>query len=279
MFALPPFTCAATLKPETAAAWDVYLEQARAAMQARLQPGAKFLWLEEEPGRMEFVRTKGPLIGPVGKHIPLKVSNGLIHDWLGAGFVPNVRIENILCVVRDYDSYKRIYRPGVIDSLSHGREGEKDLFFMRLANHSVVSKTALDTECEAHYIRIDDHRWYAYSNTIRIRELAHFGTPQQVTLPEDTGTGLIWRLSSITRLEERDGGVYAELEALALSRDIPTAFRAFVTPIVRRVSRDSLATSLHQSKVAIDDELAPQGQVHACVITQVGETFPRATTH
>jgi hypothetical protein len=27
----------------------------------------------------------------------------------------------------------------------------------------------------------------------------------------------------------------------------------FVTPIVRRVSRDSLATSLHQTKVAIDD--------------------------
>jgi hypothetical protein len=43
--------------------------------------------------------------------------------------------------------------------------------------------------------------------------------------PEDEGIGLIWRLSSITGLEERDGGVYAELEAIALSRDIPTAVR------------------------------------------------------
>jgi hypothetical protein len=262
MIALSPFTGAATLKPETEAAWEAYLEQARAAMQARLQPGATFLWLEEEPGRMEFVRTKGPLIGPVGKHIPKKVSNGLIHDWLGAGFVPNARIEDILRVVRDYDAYKRIYRPGVIDSLSHASEGEKDLFFMRLANRSVVAKTALDAECEAHYIRVDDHRWYAYSNTIHIRELAHFGTPQQETLPEDTGTGLIWRLSSITRLEERDGGVYAELEALALSRDIPGALRLFVTPIVRRVSRDSLATSLHQTRLAIDDQLPHPEQVH-----------------
>jgi hypothetical protein len=262
LIALSPLTRAVTLKPETAAAWDAYLQQATAAMQARLQPGAKFLWLEEEPGRMEFVRTKGPLIGPVGEHIPLKAPHGLIHDWLGAGFVPNARIEDILRVVRDYDFYKRIYRPGVIDSLSHGSEGEKDLFFMRLANHSVVSKTALDTECEAHYIRVDDHRWYAYSNTISIKELAHFGTPQQVTLPEDTGTGLIWRLSSITRLEERDGGVYAEVEALALSRDIPTAFRPFVTPIVRRVSRDSLATSLHQTRLAIDDQLPHHEQVH-----------------
>jgi hypothetical protein len=75
-------------------------------------------------------------------------------------------------------------------------------------------------------------------------------------MPEDHGTGLIWHLSSITRLEERDGGVYAELEAIALSRDIPVAFRLFVTPIVRRVSRDSLATSLHQTKVAIDDRMA-----------------------
>jgi hypothetical protein len=260
LIAVSPFTHAATLNPETEAAWEAYLQQATASMQARLQPGAHFLWLEEEPDRMEFVRTRGPLIGPVNKHIPDKVSHGLIHDWLGAGFVPNARIEDILRVVRDYDSYKRIYRPGVIDSLSHSSEGEKDLFFMRLANRSVVSKTALDTECEAHYIRIDDHRWYGYSNTLHIRELAHFGTPKQDTLSEDTGTGLIWRLSSITRLEERDGGVYAELEALALSRDIPGALRLFVTPIVRRVSRDSLATSLHQTRVAIDDQLPHAGQ-------------------
>jgi len=101
---------------------------------------------------MEFVRTKGPLIGPVSDQIAKRISNGLIHDWLGAGFVPNARIEDIVRVVRDYDSYKRIYRPGVIDSLSHGSEGDKDVFFMRLANRSVVSKTA---------------RWYAYSNTER----------------------------------------------------------------------------------------------------------------
>ncbi len=171
LIAVPPFSRAATLKPETKNTWDAYLRQANAAMQARLQPRAHFLWLEEEPGRMEHVRTTGPLIGPVTKQIPRKIPNGLIHDWLGAGFVPNAHIEDILRIVRDYDAYKQIYRPGVIDSLSHGSEGEKDLFFMRRANRSVVSKTALDSECEAHYIRVDDRRWYAYSNTIRIREL------------------------------------------------------------------------------------------------------------
>jgi hypothetical protein len=176
------------------------------------------------------------------------------------GFVPNVKIEDILRILRDYDRYKEIYRPGVIDSISHGTDGMKDLFSMRLVNKSVVAKTALDTDCEASYFRVDDRRWYSISNTTHIQEVDKFGTREQRTLPEDQGTGLIWRLSSITRLEERDGGVYAELEAIALSRDIPAAFRLVVTPIVRRVSRDSLATSLHQTKVAVDDSIAHRKQ-------------------
>jgi hypothetical protein len=255
-----PSIGAATLKAETKEAWDTYLQAANAAMQARLQPGAHFLWLDDEPGRAESIRTKGAYISPVDPHIPKRVPSGLIHDWLGVGFVPNVTIEDILRIVRDYDRYKDIYKPGVIDSISRGTDGVKDLFSMRLANKSVIAKTALDTDCEASYFRVDDRHWYGVSNTIHIQEVDKFGTPGQRTLPEDQGTGLIWRLSSITRLEERDGGVYAELEAIALSRDIPAAFRLFVTPIVRRVSRDSLATSLHQTKVAIDDSMAHRKQ-------------------
>lgn len=251
-----PAGSAATLKPETKAAWDEYLQAATAAMQARLQPGAHFLWLDDEPDRANDIRTKGPYIAPVGQHIPKKVPSGLIHDWLGVGFIPNTKIDDILLIVRDYDRYKEIYRPGVIDSISHGTDGAKDLFSMRLANKSAIAKTALDADCEASYIRVDDRRWYGFSNTTHIQEVEKFGTPEQRTLPEDQGTGLIWRLSSITRLEERDGGVFAELEAIALSRDIPAAFRLVVTPIVRRVSRDSLATSLHQTKVAVDAEMA-----------------------
>ncbi len=255
-----PSIGAATLKPETKEAWDDYLKAANAAMQTRLQPGAHFLWLDDEPDRAQDIRTKGPYIAPVGPHIPKKVPSGLIHDWLGVGFVPNVKIDDILRIVRDYDQYKKVYQPGVIDSISHGTDGSKDLFTLRLVNKSVVAKTALDTDCEASYVRLDDHRWYGFSNTTHIQEVDKFGTPEQRTLPEDQGTGLIWRLSSFTRLEERDGGVYAELEAIALSRDIPAAFRLFVTPIVRRVSRDSLATSLHQTKVAIDDRMAHREQ-------------------
>src|SRR5579862_100368 len=252
MLCLSPYLNGANLKPETKEAWDSYMETRMAEMRTRLKEGNRFLWLDEEPGRTERVRTKGPYIQPIGVHIPAQVPSGLIHAWIGAGFVPDATIPDILRVVRDYDNYEHVYKPGVISSKLHREDGPTDSFFLRFANKSVVAKTALDSEGEASYFQVDAHRWYAYSNTTSIRQIDKFGTPEEHTLPENQGTGLIWRLSSITRLEERDGGVYAELEAYALSRDIPAAFRLFVNPIVRRVSRDSLAVSLHQTKVAID---------------------------
>ncbi|MFL6447935.1 MAG: hypothetical protein ACJ746_09645 [Bryobacteraceae bacterium] len=52
---------------------------------------------------------------------------------------------------------------------------------MRLANRSVVSKAALDTECEAAYFRVDDRHWWGFSNTVHIHQIDHPGAPQQLT--------------------------------------------------------------------------------------------------
>lgn len=105
-----------------------------AAMQARLQPGANFLWLDNEPGRTEHVRKKGPFILPVGDHIPKRVPSGLIHDWLGAGFVPNARIPDILKVVRDYDHYAEVDQPGVIASKLNSTDGLNDSLFLHFGS-------------------------------------------------------------------------------------------------------------------------------------------------
>jgi hypothetical protein len=251
---------AATLKPETKVAWEEYVQAATTAMQARLQPGAHFLWTDDVPGRIDRVRGEQPYIAPIGPHIPLRVPSGLIHDWLGAGFLPNVTIDEMLKVLQDYDHYKDIYKPGVAESSFRGTEEGKEHFYLRFVNKSAIAKTALDSTCESTSVRVDERHWYGISTCGHIREVDKFGTPGEHILPEDEGMGLIWRIFSITRLEERDGGVYAELEAMALSRDIPAAFRLIVTPIVRRVSRGSLETSLHQTKAALDKSMEKRAQ-------------------
>ncbi len=122
---------------------------------------------------------------------------------------------------------------------------------MLLMNRSLFSKMALDGDYETSYVRVDDYRWYSISNTTRIQEIENYRGTQQHMLPENEGAGIIWKLSSITLFEERDGGVYVELEAFALSRDIPLSLRWIATPIVRRVSKNSLLISLQQTADAV----------------------------
>jgi hypothetical protein len=122
---------------------------------------------------------------------------------------------------------------------------------MHLVNKEVVAKTALDSEYQACYQMLDVKRWYGIAYTTRIQEIRDYGQSGAKKLPPDEGSGYIWRLYSIARFEERDGGVYVELEAMALSRDIPGAFRWVADPIVRRVSKSSLLTSLRQMEEAV----------------------------
>jgi len=264
------------LRLETLKAWEEYVEEADGQMQERLNPDHPFLFSDEAPGRAAKLRNGEIVVSSAGPYIPKRVPSGLIHDWIGAVFIPNATLHDVLPVVRDYGRYKDFYRPAVIDSRAISTGESEDRFSMLLMNKSVVLKTALDSDYRSSYFRVNDQRWYSVSETTRIQEITSYRTGGQHTLPEDEGTGLIWRIYSITRFEERDGGVYIELEAIVLSRDIPVSLRWMVDPIVRQVSRESLMTSLGQTKDAVQsvsklvDRHAASGRCSngtACVAT------------
>jgi hypothetical protein len=243
---------AAELKPETVRAWKEYVQLATASMQEEhLRPETHFLQIDENQDWVRRVRSGEVLTSPAGSHSATKVPSGLIHDWLGAIFIEHATISDVLSIVSDYDRYKEFYRPTVVDSRTLARSGREDRFSMVLMNKSLFLKTALDSKYRCSSIRVSDRRWYTIAETTGIQEIENYGAPGQHTLPEGEGNGFIWRLFSITRFEERDGGVYIELEAIALSRDIPISVRWIVEPIVRRISRNSLATSLRQTEGAI----------------------------
>jgi len=234
---------AISLTHETAQAWDDYIEGVNIRIKQRSSASNPFLWLDGEPDRAAMVRSKLIVVSPARRHVPMKVPSGLIHRWTAAAFMPDLSIAGVLRVVRDYNRYKDFYGPGVIDSKSIDTNPDKDRFSLVLVNKSFFKKTALGSDNEASYVRVDYHCLNLVSRTTRIREVAEFGAPGAHALPEDEGTGIIWRLFSVVHFAERDGGLYIEVEAIALSRDIPGALRAMAGPIVRHASKETLVTS------------------------------------
>lgn len=246
-----PALRAAELRPETLAYWEQYVQSADQAMQARLRPGHAFLWIDESPERRRQVRDGEILVSGVGEPNPKKVPSGLIHHWIGAVFVPHARLDDVLTIVRDYGHYRDYYHPTVIEARTMRQSTDEDRFTMLLLNKSLLLKTALDSEYSVSYTSRGDSQCYSVSTATRLQEIDDFGQSRERELPPDEGSGYIWRLHSIARYEESDGGVYVEMEAMALSRDIPSLLRWVVEPIVRRVSQDALATSLKQTQAAV----------------------------
>jgi hypothetical protein len=256
---LAALSSAAELKTETLAAWDDYSSGVNRAMLNRLGADHTFLWIDEQSARSTQVR-EGKILGvPAAPHVPHRVPNGLIHHWIGAAFIPAASLDDVLDVLRDYSQYKEYFHPTILDSNSVRRSDAEDRYSLVVMNKAVLVRTAIDTDVRTRYVRVDRHRAYGFSEATRIQEIQNFGLDTERKLPPDQGNGYLWRLGSVTRLQERDGGVYIEVEALALSRDVPAAFRLIVDPVVRRVSRNSMLVSLKQTQDAVSAHRAKSG--------------------
>jgi hypothetical protein len=247
---------AASLKTETVAAWDTYVQSVRSDLQNRTRPGGRFLWVAEDNERLAKVHSGEIVVAPASGSMPRRVPGGLIHHWVGSAFFPNAGLNDVLDVTQNYDRFQEFYRPSVIASRTLARSDSGDTFSMQLMNKVFFLKTALDADYHATNVRLNDRRFYSVSQTTRVQEIEDYGQPGERRIPEGEGGGFVWKLFSIVRLEQSDGGVYVEMEVVALSREIPSAVRLVVDPIVRRVSRNSLLTSIKQTQDAVNCNLS-----------------------
>jgi len=246
---MAPSVALITLQPETVLAFDAYVRDAEAAMQETLH-GGSFLW-SDAPADRAGRRAKGEILAELWAGVsPLKVPQGLIHDWIGAAWIPGASIESALALVQDYNNHKNIYQPDVVDSKLISRVGNDFKIYLRLLKKKIIT-VVLDTDHEVHYSRPAPSCGYCASYTTRIVEVQNPGTDHETTLAADTGHGFLWRLYSYWKFEERNGATVVECRAISLTRDIPAALQWIIRPMVRSLPREALINTLAATRYAL----------------------------
>ena len=137
----------------------------------------------------------------------------------------------------EYGSYKDFYKPTVIDSKLLSRDSTETSFSMRWLKKALLVTAVMDADFKAYYLRRNEKSRYGFVRSTRIQDVLNHGQPSELKLTPGTGSGFIWRLFSISRFEERDGGVYVELEVMALSRCVPAYLGWLANPVVSRLSQ------------------------------------------
>ena len=245
------------LKPSTVKAFEGYIRSAEAEMEQTFNGSAPFLWSDAAPERAREVRQGKVLAERWSGKEPVRIPEGLIHDWVGAVFAPSTKVGDALALLQDYANHKSVYKPEVIGSKVISHQDDDFQIFLRLLKKKIIT-VVLDTDHDVHYRCLDGARWFCRSFTTRIAEVEDAGKPKEKVLPPDSGFGFMWRLNSYWRLQERDGGVYVECRAVSLTRDIPKGLGWIIDPIVRKLPAESLIHTLTATRQAL---LLPAGQV------------------
>ena len=106
----------------------------------------------------------------------------------------------------------------------------------------------VNTDQTANFYPLSATRMITRSFSTRIAEVKDPGKPGERELEPREDRGIIWRLNTYWRLEEKDGGVYVECQTISLTRAAPPGLGWLVNPIVRTLPRDSLAHLLEATR-------------------------------
>lgn len=228
---------AANLEPRTVREYEAYLEQARLEMAGG-------------PVKLSADAAGEPRVERWGGGQDRDVHHGLIHDWVGAVFVPGVKARQAVDLLTAFDRHANIYAPDVSASRLISRDGNRYRSSLRLVKKKVITAT-LDTEYDTTYTMLAPGRWLGVVRSTRVQEVEDAGAPGERLKPEGKGFGFLWRLNSWWVVEERAGGVVLQLRSITLTRDIPFGVSWIIKPMVTSLPRETLASTLEKTAAAL----------------------------
>ena len=174
------------------------------------------------------------------------VSGAMLHHWRGSAFVAGARAQDFEHLLRDVDSYPRIYAPQVVTARVLSAGGSRSHIALRLRQQKVLT-VVLNSEYDVDHLRPSPTLGYTVSRSTRVAEIASPSSTTEHALPEADAHGYLWRLRSDWSYAEADGGLYLQLETVSLTRDVPRGLGWLIGPFVQSIPRESLEFTLRAS--------------------------------
>ena len=261
--ALPSPASAADLQPQTAKAYDRYIELTGAQVAAELAQSGPYLWVERLPAVQRAMDEEqlrnGQLVierlETLDSGEPIPTPGGIIHHWVGTIFVPGATLSQTLSFMQDYDHKVEYFKPDIVRSKILRHEGDDYFVLLRFYNKKIIT-TVIDTDQEVHYHVVDSTHAYSRSRTTRVQEVENAGKSDEKLEAEGRDRGFMWRMNTYWRFEEKGGGTYIECQAISLTRDIPMGLGWMVGSFVTSVPRESLTFTLTTARAALAQRAA-----------------------
>ena len=246
-FFLTAPTCAkAEPTPEATAAFNAYVKtvESRLAQQHQSRDGflAPPLTSQNEKRLQQGELIIEPITPDTGSALP----GALLHDWRGIAFAPGATVGDFERVMKNINAYGQYFSPQVLQGKLLGQQGERLQAFLRVRQHHVIT-VVMDTTYDITFGRLDAQHGYSLSRSTKVSEIESPGTAGEHIVPANEEHGFLWRQNTYWTYEERDGGLYMQIESVSLSRSVPTGLGWIVQPFIEKIPRESLEFTLRST--------------------------------
>lgn len=223
------------------AAFNKYAALVESRLARQHSSPTHFVLLPDDPAVLRRLRSGEFLI----EKIPTRPApDALLHDWSVTAFVPNSTVADFEHLLQNFSAYPNIFAPAIVSSTVLSQTPTDTLLRLRTREHHVIT-VVLDTTVDVTFASPDPAHGYSISRSTRVDE---------ITPPGDTC--FLYRLNTYWSYEQRDGGLYLQLESVSLTRDIPRGLAWIVNPYLDSIPRDSLILTLNSARNALRKPLA-----------------------
>lgn len=237
------------LKPQTIADFQAYTQHVEMDLNNRWNGKGTFQQIDQDATARAKVMDGEVWIQAELQPNPRAISDGLIHDWYGAIYIPNSSLARVLSVLQDFDHHAAIY-PHVIKSRLIKRDGNDVTGYWRLEQKGEMLPAVFDVVQTVHYKQIAPDKWVSVCHANDIQAVEGEGSSKERTLPPGEGIGLMWRLYSYWSLRQVGNGVLAECRTVSLSRGVPSGVAWMIRPFINTIPRDSMESTLQNTRKA-----------------------------
>ena len=232
-------------EPATVSAFNTYVGAVESRLAQDHRSARSFLEPSLSSSSLEGMRLRNgefvieQISPPKGATLP----GALVHDWRGTAFIAGANTADFERLLRDFDRYPQYFSPEVLQTKVVAQHDGEPLVLIRVKQRHVITVT-LDTTYDVAFGRLDSQHAYSTSRSVRISEVMQARTARGLD-------GLLWRLNTYWSFEERDGGLYIQIESVSLTPSIPYGLRWAVAPYVESIPRESLEFTLRSASNAL----------------------------
>jgi hypothetical protein len=224
-------------------AFNAYINTVESRLGKQHQSRDNFLAPPLTPQSEKVLQQGELIIEPVTPVTGSSLPGALLHDWRGSAFAAGAKATDFERLMKDISAYPQHFSPQVLQAKVLMQQGDHLQALLRVRQRHVLT-VVLDTTYDITFGRLDAQRGYSISRSIRIAEIGSPGTSSERVLRPDEEHGFLWRLNTYWSYEERDGGLYLQIESVSLTRSVPTGLNWVIQPFIEKIPRESLEFTL-----------------------------------